>query len=78
MAASQRLLNALGFSLSSLSGTADYTWIPQADVRPFSPNSPHYAKCASTKNKALQKAIDEAWLYLGRPRPDILGKVVGR
>jgi len=57
-------------------GTSDYTWIPKADVKLLDAGTAHYAKFASTKNKALQKAIDEAWVYLGRARPDVLGKLV--
>ena len=36
--------------------------------------SPEYSKFASVKNSKVQKAIDEALVYIGRPRPDLLGK----
>ena len=56
-------------------GTADYTWLPQSDLRPFRINLPEYGRFAGSKNKGLQRAIDDAWVSLGQPRPDVLGKV---
>ncbi len=55
-------------------GTADVSWVPRKDVKHFSPALPDYTKHAGVRNKGLQKAIDEAWVALGRPRPDVNGK----
>lgn len=44
------------------------------DVKPFSHTLPDYSKLAGLRNKGLQRAIDEAWVALGRPRPDVNGK----
>ena len=56
-------------------GTADYTWLPLADVRAFRVHLPDYPRFAGSKSKPLQRAIDDAWVSLGQPRPDVLGKV---
>lgn len=55
-------------------GTADFNWVPRKDVKPFSHTLPDYSKHSSLKNKALQRAIDEAWVALGRVRPDVYGR----
>ncbi len=55
-------------------GTADVSWVPRKDLKHFSPALPDYTKHAGVRNKGLQRAIDEAWVALGRPRPDVNGK----
>jgi hypothetical protein len=50
-------------------GTADYTWLPMHDLKLFGDHRPEYQKYSSVKNKALQQAISDAWISLGRARP---------
>ena len=57
-------------------GSADYTWLPMSDLKPFRVNTPDYARLAGSKNKGLQRAIDEAYVSLGQRRPDVLGKLI--
>ena len=47
------------------------------DLKPFSHLLPEYTKFAAAKNKALQRAVDEAWVSLGQGRPDVAGKPHG-
>jgi len=58
-------------------GTADYSWLPISDLKLFRANLPEYSKFAAPKKKSLQGAIDQAWVSLGQPRPDVLGKMAG-
>jgi hypothetical protein len=57
-------------------GTADYSWLPLSDLKLFRSNLPEYSKFAATRNKSLQRAIDQAWVSVGSARPDIMGKIV--
>jgi hypothetical protein len=47
-----------------------------SDIRPFNHADQDYARFAGIKNKALQRAVDDAWVHLGRPRPDFQGKLL--
>lgn len=52
-------------------GTNDYNWLPPNQLKPFVETHPDYQRHAAVKNKALQRAIDEAWVYgMQRQRPD--------
>jgi PWWP domain len=58
-------------------GTADYSWLPLSELKLFRTNLPEYSKFAAPRNKSLQRAIDQAWVSIGQPRPDVLGKMPG-
>jgi hypothetical protein len=55
-------------------GSKDYCWVPSNDVKPFSKALPEYTKYAGVKNNKLQRAIDDAWVAMGRVRPDVAGR----
>lgn len=54
-------------------GSQDYSWLAATELKAFDADKQEYYKKAGIKNKALQRAIDEAWAHLGRPRPDLNG-----
>ncbi|KAL4539374.1 hypothetical protein Ndes2437B_g02245 [Nannochloris sp. 'desiccata'] len=56
-------------------GTADYSWLPISELKLFRANLPEYSKFAAPRNKSLQRAIDQAWVSVGQPRPDVMGKM---
>jgi hypothetical protein len=56
-------------------GTADYSWLPLSELKLFRANLPEYSKFAAPRNKSLQRAIDQAWVSVGQPRPDVMGKM---
>jgi hypothetical protein len=58
-------------------GTADYSWLPMSELKLFRANLPEYSKFAAPRNKSLQSAIDQAWVSVGQPRPDVMGKMGG-